>query len=255
MTSESMWHSYLEDVLLRSYKVEAVGEYLYYNRGLLDMDSRGDDTLDFHGFSDEVLKLIEDSKNHKSLLDEVFSDIELPLIEFINRRSDDVFKMYFRDMEQYNEFIFVNLIKNEYMMVDLYRDISTAVGPSDIELIWGSGDPDRFFEVLKTLIDAENKHQELIGDLLEYNDFRELVGCIKPTDVDMVLDKIDVAEDNLYSSLRDGVRDIVVFETDNPDIIDGVKDEVQVRFNTEIRHTREVDGEKVVVVDIKRPFL
>jgi len=250
MTKDSMWHSTLEDLLLRCYKTEVVGEYLYYNRGLLNLRTDEGKDFNFYDFSDSIIKLVEDSKEHRLMLEEAFNKIDLPLVRYITNEKENVYNLYFAEMEIYNEGIFINLLRNENMMVDLYKEMRKKLPQKEFGKIWNGSDPSMFLKTLDSLIESEEDHQDIIADMFGYDEFTGLVGAFKADSVEDVMEEIKATKAKLEDSILNGIRDIVVFETDSNEIVEGVKKEIERSNGVDIKKSSKFNGRHVVELDI-----
>ncbi|WGI16965.1 hypothetical protein [Methanonatronarchaeum sp. AMET-Sl] len=217
------------------------------------MSSRGKDTLDFYDFSDQVIELAEDSKHHKEMLEEIFTKIDLPLIQNIGKQKEELFKLYFKNMEQYHEYIFINLIKNEDMMIDLYTEIQDRLKPKDIEVIWLDKEPQSFFETIDELIESEEKHQKYIIELLNHKEFRDLVGCVEIESIEELSKLIKKTERNL-NKIRHGIQDVLVIQVDSLKLLRESKKSFQDKHNINIRSIEKIDDKNTMVLDLTSSY-
>lgn len=244
-----MWHGILEDALVRSYKTEVVGEYLYYNKGLLDMD-----TFDVLDFSDEISTLIKDSKKHKDQLEEIFSNLELPLLKYFLNKEVDVYGAYFAKAGLGNEEILSNLVINEDLMIDFYREMKRKLTENTIGELWSGEEVSDFFRSLNSLISSEEEHQGIKRNLLKNKDFLDRLGAFETNEIDKVTKAIDVSENNIRNSIEYGFRDNVIFKTRSDEIIDHLDTALEKRDFAKVREKIDLGNQKVIVVEVKAPL-
>lgn len=246
MTKEIMWHGILEDLLIKGYKVEAVGEYVFANQAVLDQK-----TLNFQEYSDEILTIIEDSKNHKKELERLFENIDLPLIQNLYKNRENLYKNYFSKVEISLEEVVLNLIINENLMTDIYEEIDRKMNIKLVSKIWKQDKgEDQFFSILKSLKKSENKHQDIIKQLLNNKQFLNELGIIKVEEPTLAMDEINKARKVLSKDLSFGIREVIFFES-NQEVFDHILDKISSQDDVFLRTENTVEGRKVFEIEIR----
>ncbi len=205
MTKEIMWRSVLENYLIKAYKIEAVGEYLYYNQSLLDQE-----TIEYVDFYDKIITLMKDSKDHKEKLEKSFEGLNLPLTNYISDMGSELYKEYFKNTKVVANEIFLNLVINENQMIDLYERIGRRTNSDLIKEISDKTN-EEFMDLIEELKQSEKEHQGIIKDLMSNNDFLDRVNCSVVKEVSEVLEELKNTYKKLNSNIKYGYRDVLFY--------------------------------------------
>lgn len=110
-------------------------------------------------YKDILFKISHDSHEHKKRLEKINSNLEGPDLEALSQQFSG--KEYdFRSMK--DEEIAREVMKNESLVLDLYKRIFESTDRDFIKDIWMGAEPEDYFRDLKWLIAQEEGHLKLL---------------------------------------------------------------------------------------------
>lgn len=109
-------------------------------------------------FGDIIFQLASDSQIHKSLLEEIASNLGIDIKEISNESKPKEFNFEGKRVED----MFSELSKYEELMKELYTRLYNNTGKQLIIENWKGEDPQKYFYKLKWLISEEERHIEII---------------------------------------------------------------------------------------------
>lgn len=113
-------------------------------------------------YRDVLFRLSHDSAAHKTYLKRISSKLEgFDLEESIKKMSDRKFE--FKGL--IDEEIMAEILKFEYLSLDLYEKLYQHSSMKYIYKTWTCEDPEDYFKTLYWLIEQEKKHIELVKPL------------------------------------------------------------------------------------------
>jgi rubrerythrin len=110
-------------------------------------------------YKDILFKISHDSQQHKKRLEMINSNLEGPDLQELSERFKGL-EYDFRLMK--DEEIAREVMKNEALVLDLYKRIFASTNREFLKDIWMGAEPEDYFEDLKWLISQEEGHLQLL---------------------------------------------------------------------------------------------
>jgi hypothetical protein len=110
-------------------------------------------------YKDILFKISHDSHEHKRRLEKINSNLEGPDLQELSARFNGL-EYNFRLMK--DEEIAREVMKNEALVLDLYKRIFASTNRDFLKDIWMGAEPEDYFRDLKWLILQEEGHLQLL---------------------------------------------------------------------------------------------
>jgi rubrerythrin len=111
-----------------------------------------------------LFQLSHDSEKHKGILVQLITHFEDVTTEILDEHSG-MFKKEFDLKGKWDEEIITELLKNEYLALDVYTKLHSYTDKDFMKKMWKGTDSDLFFKQLEFLINEEKKHINLLTPL------------------------------------------------------------------------------------------
>jgi rubrerythrin len=111
-----------------------------------------------------LFQLSHDSEKHKGILVQLITHFEDVTTETLEEHSG-MFKKEFDLKGKWDEEIITELLKNEYLALDVYTKLHSYTDKDFIKKMWKGTNSDLFFKQLEFLINEEKKHINLLTPL------------------------------------------------------------------------------------------
>jgi len=111
-----------------------------------------------------LFQLSHDSEKHKGILVQLITHFEDVTTEILDEHSG-MFKKEFDLKGKWDEEIITELLKNEYLALDVYTKLHSYTDKNFMKKMWKGTDSDLFFKQLEFLINEEKKHINLLTPL------------------------------------------------------------------------------------------
>ena len=121
-------------------------------------------TVKNDSYRNVLFQLSHDSEKHKGILLQLITHFEDVTPQTLEEYSGMVEKEF--DLKgKWDEEIITELLKNEYLALDVYTKLFSYTDKDFIKKMWKGSDPDLFFKQLEFLISEEKKHINLLTPL------------------------------------------------------------------------------------------
>jgi hypothetical protein len=111
-----------------------------------------------------LFQLSHDSEKHKGIILQLITHFDDVTAETLEDHSGMVEKEF--DLKgKWDEEIITELLKNEYLALDVYTKLHTYTDKDFIKKIWKGSDSELFFNQLEFLMNEEKKHINLLTPL------------------------------------------------------------------------------------------
>lgn len=115
-------------------------------------------------YRDVLFQLSHDSEKHKGIILQLITHFEEVTAEILEDHSGMAEKEF--DLKgKWDEEIITELLKNEYLALDVYTKLYTYTDKEFIKKIWKGSDSELFFKQLEFLMNEEKKHINLLTPL------------------------------------------------------------------------------------------
>ena len=111
-----------------------------------------------------LFQLSHDSEKHKEILKKFVTNLNDINTKKLKEQAG-MMKKEFNFKGKWDEEILTELLKNEYLALDIYTKLYTYTDKDLIKKIWKGKDSELFFKQLKFLIKEEKKHINLLTPL------------------------------------------------------------------------------------------
>lgn len=121
-------------------------------------------TIKNDSYRNVLFQLSHDSEKHKEILIKLISNFVDVTTKTLEERAGMKEKEF--DMKgKWDEEILTELLKNEYLALDVYTKLHMYTDKEFIEKIWKGKNPNQFFKNMEFLINEEKKHINLLTPL------------------------------------------------------------------------------------------
>jgi rubrerythrin len=121
-------------------------------------------TVKNDSYRNVLFQLSHDSEKHKGIILQLITHFEDVTSKTLEEHSGMVEKEF--DLKgKWDEEIITELLKNEYLALDVYTKLHRHTDKDFIKKIWKGSDSDQFFKQLEFLINEEKKHINLLTPL------------------------------------------------------------------------------------------
>jgi rubrerythrin len=121
-------------------------------------------TIKNDSYRNVLFQLSHDSEKHKGILLQLITHFENVTNKTLEEHSGMVEKE-FNLKGKWDEEIITELLKNEYLALDIYTKLYSYTDKEFLKKIWKGSDSDLFFKQLEFLISEEKKHINLLTPL------------------------------------------------------------------------------------------
>jgi rubrerythrin len=121
-------------------------------------------TVKNESYRDVLFQLSHDSEKHKGILLQLITHFEEVTTQTLEQYSGMMEKEF--DLKgKWDEEIITELLKNEFLALDVYTKLYRYTDKELIKKMWKGSDSHLFFKQLEFLISEENKHINLLTPL------------------------------------------------------------------------------------------
>jgi hypothetical protein len=121
-------------------------------------------TIKKDSYRNVLFQLSHDSEKHKGILTQLITNFEDITTKTLEDHSG-MMKKEFDLKGKWDEEIITELLKNEYLALDVYTKLYMYTDKEFIEKTWRGENPNEFFKHMEFLINEEKKHIHLLTPL------------------------------------------------------------------------------------------
>lgn len=121
-------------------------------------------TIKKDSYRNVLFQLSHDSEKHKDILTQLIKNFEDVTTKTLEEHAG-MMKKEFDLKGKWDEEIITELLKNEYLALDIYTKLHLYTDKEFIQGMWKTSSPDQFFKHMEFLINEEKKHINLLTPL------------------------------------------------------------------------------------------
>ncbi len=213
---------------------------VYSVESYLEATESWEASLSSQRFKNDLLKISDDSFNHRD-----------KIIELSSRLGLELEKNFPETEPMIEENIFVRLMNREKEAIYLYEEL-LGTDQDVIKKHWENGDFNNFYSLIKRIIKQEKDHVDLIREMIRKRKLYKNELDLEKTSIKEAIDKIKKAEERLKETTKFGVSEILLLSFSDKDDFNEVLRKLNKK-NVKINEVSTFPDEVVVEVEVKSP--